>query len=514
MKINLKKIKKLISQNTEIILNIFLAIAIFYFILVNIIQIDNPLLDRHGFRQTQTALTSYWQTEGGLRFDYQTPVIGKPWMVPFEFPIFQSIVSITAIFIGNLDISGKLVSLLAALITIPYSWKILEEFKFKDNEIKIAHIIYFTMPTITFWSGTFMIESTALFFTLGAIYHFILAVQNKKFTINYIFFSVLLTFAFLQKVTTILVPFGMTGGLFLYHSMGSKIIKINFFEKFLLIVSAVLSCLIFVFWLRYSDSIKTEGEIAQHLTSNALAHWNYGGFDEFFNLQYWRSILLRAFSMNSAIILGPLFLSISIFKIGLKRNVKVVVCVILFFLPMLIFKPLHRVHDYYQYSNLIFLAVLMGHIIGGQIDGGRKYIMIYLTFIVVAINVIIFTGVYANSKFTKIHFNQNNTLKLSNYIKNHTTEGDVILTFGADWSSEISYYSQRRAVMVPDWYLMKDVNKNSIDVKNLFTNWSKYTDYYYKAMVLCGSYRENKDIINLFESTSQVDFDDCSVHIR
>src|SRR5262245_2823689 len=48
-----------------------------------------PLLEMHGFRQTQTALTSYWMLRQGPALDYQTPVAGAPWAIPEEFPLYQ-----------------------------------------------------------------------------------------------------------------------------------------------------------------------------------------------------------------------------------------------------------------------------------------------------------------------------------------------------------------------------------------------------------------------------------------
>ena len=52
-----------------------------------------PLLEHHSFRQTQTALTSFWMLHGGGFFAYLTPVLGAPWTVPMEFPLFQAIVA-------------------------------------------------------------------------------------------------------------------------------------------------------------------------------------------------------------------------------------------------------------------------------------------------------------------------------------------------------------------------------------------------------------------------------------
>jgi len=39
-------------------------------------NLQQPLLEAHGFRQTQTALTAYYFLHEGWQFNYQTPVAG------------------------------------------------------------------------------------------------------------------------------------------------------------------------------------------------------------------------------------------------------------------------------------------------------------------------------------------------------------------------------------------------------------------------------------------------------
>ena len=39
---------------------------------------NNSILDHHGFRQSQTAITSYYFIKDGFRLAYETPVLGAP----------------------------------------------------------------------------------------------------------------------------------------------------------------------------------------------------------------------------------------------------------------------------------------------------------------------------------------------------------------------------------------------------------------------------------------------------
>jgi hypothetical protein len=45
---------------------------------------SNTILDAHGFRQTQTALTTYFMIGQAPKLAYETPVLGPPWSIPLE----------------------------------------------------------------------------------------------------------------------------------------------------------------------------------------------------------------------------------------------------------------------------------------------------------------------------------------------------------------------------------------------------------------------------------------------
>src|SRR5438128_5222025 len=54
---------------------------------------NHTLLDMHGFRQTQTALTTYVMLQGGPWVRYETPVLGAPWAIPLAFPLYRCLVA-------------------------------------------------------------------------------------------------------------------------------------------------------------------------------------------------------------------------------------------------------------------------------------------------------------------------------------------------------------------------------------------------------------------------------------
>ena len=59
------------------------AVVCFVFhILFSLCGWNNSILDHFGFRQSQTAITSYYFMKDGYKIDYEIPVFGPPWRMP------------------------------------------------------------------------------------------------------------------------------------------------------------------------------------------------------------------------------------------------------------------------------------------------------------------------------------------------------------------------------------------------------------------------------------------------
>jgi hypothetical protein len=128
---------------------------------------DRPLFDHFGFRQNQTAMTAQWfDVKNPIRglFFYETPEFGAPWMVPFEFPLYQGVVAILSHRSGfSLTTTGRLVSglfFLAALIPL---WFLVREMRLGLRFFFFSVVLLLFSPLYLYWSRTFMIESTAVF---------------------------------------------------------------------------------------------------------------------------------------------------------------------------------------------------------------------------------------------------------------------------------------------------------------------------------------------------------------
>jgi hypothetical protein len=126
---------------------------------------EKPLLDLHAFRQTQTAISAYYMAEdSGMFFDYITPVLGKPWSVPMELPIYQWIVArwhnLSSM---GLDQSGKAISIVLWLACIWPVWRLLGSLGQTNGQRCLTLVILYSSPLYLYWGRSFMIESTGLF---------------------------------------------------------------------------------------------------------------------------------------------------------------------------------------------------------------------------------------------------------------------------------------------------------------------------------------------------------------
>src|SRR5580658_9431992 len=72
---------------------LILEICFFVHLVFSIMGWNHNLEDYYGFRQCQTAISTYYTIKDGFKINYETPVLGKPWSIPMEFPLYQWVVA-------------------------------------------------------------------------------------------------------------------------------------------------------------------------------------------------------------------------------------------------------------------------------------------------------------------------------------------------------------------------------------------------------------------------------------
>lgn len=422
-----------------------------------------PLLDGHSFRQTQTALTSYWFINQGFQFAYETPVAGAPWAIPFEFPIYQVIVAcISKEFNVGLDETGRMISYLFLLLTILPVIAIVNRLSLPKVTSFYFIAILFSMPIYVYWGRAFLIETTALFFGIVAIKYFVdylIGDRSIAVSLKFILFASL---CILQKTTTALPILVILSIVFFVFEMR----RYHFLQSSTLVKSLFLTGIIFLIpiiigytWVVFTDQVKLGNPLGQQLTSAAIGKWNWGTLEQRFSFDLWIKVLgHRIFNKNLASVLGVAILVAPLF-FKINSNIKVVLLITLSMglLPLLFFPNLHIVHDYYQSSNAIFFAFAVSLVLSALISPkfGKKIAIVLVMIVILFNHAALHFGYLPNIKkaFTK----KDKELAIGGILKREIPLGMQFIAFGNDWSSALSYFSERKSFTVPKWFDKYDI---------------------------------------------------------
>ncbi len=436
-------------------LTILLLLILFIHVVFSIKGIDHTILDRHSFRQTQTAISTYYTVQEGYHIAYETPVLGKPWSIPMEFPTYQWIVAFFTKLTGlNLDIVGRIVSLFFFYFSIYILYKTIRIFK--GTEVSLV-LIFFVIcsPIYIFWSRTFMIESLSVNLSLGYSYFFITTIKNNS-NQRVFLTSLIGILAGVTKLTTFGIFLLGTGFYFLYFWFlekdkfsREKIFLYLFYTVFFFFIPILFTAI----WVQYADFLKNQNPLAiDLLTSKAVISWNFGTLDQKLSLVTYQTI----FQFYLPVIIGEWlakFYYILILMLGIlffynRNNFFIsLLLLFLFFSGPFIFTNLYLVHDYYYYANSIFLLLFIGSLLSNFLEIEKYHLNKILYFIILPFLLYTQLKTYYKTYFPLQLTNNIEIFSLKQVIFERTPQSSIVLIYGHDWNSEIPYYIQRKAIM-------------------------------------------------------------------
>ncbi len=424
------------------------------------------ILDAFGFRQAQTALSVYWIEHGGPTILYETPVIGAPWAIPFEFPFYQWIVVALQRLSGiPIDQSGRIVCLFFFILTLFPLKRIVCYVYGDDNAFLVAAVLLLGSPLYLFWSRTFMIKSVALFSSMMFISCVVGWIQTRsaaELAGTLVFGSI----AALQKVTTF-VPAAVVACLFvliaIFRETSDRQRRRFSFAQLIrslllyspLALSVIAALVILTIWVKISDHLKELNPIGRNLTAAALETWNFGTWSMRTSAAFWKVVVNRMLPEA----LGPVTGVVAVLAAALALQPRWMGQAALvasgFFGGILVFTNLNFVHNYYQYSISIYLIMGAGFAVY-EISIHRTWLAAVAILVLLAGQGSVFylghdaTDYYQLLKLGK-ELRRGRTMQIADYVKANTTENSVVIGFGFDWSSELPYYARRRGLMVPGW---------------------------------------------------------------
>lgn len=425
---------------------------------VAIRYMGQPLLEHHGFRQTQTALSALWMLREGWQLDYETPVAGYPWPIPFEFPLYQSAVALVVKLTGfPIDATGRLLSHAALLACAYPAHRMVTRLNLPKNAFWVFCALLWSSPLYLLWGRAFMIETFATFLAFAAL-AFALDLRERTISFRSAFVCTLLgTLACLQKITTGAPAIVVASLIWLgyWYRRGDShlpplpnIVAAAFCFGFPILMS--------ILWTQHTDAVKEANALGQQLTSEALSSWNLGTLKQRLSVYLYGEVLWRrVFLQNAGGVVGvALILGASGGSADRQIRLYIAGCMALFLFPIMLFTNLHMVHDYYQASSTIFVLAALAISVSAWLPEQPRipHSTPLVAALLVGSNLFFYSTEYYNKIAMQFDSERERALAVGSVIKNHTKSGDGIVVFGNDWNSDIAYYSERRSFTVPRFF--------------------------------------------------------------
>ena len=412
----------------------------------------SSILDRHEFRQVQTALSTHWVKETGFRLDYETPIFGPPWSIPLEFPVYQWVVAGLSSGLGTgLEPTARGVSLAFFLATLPAVYCLAGLFKLLPSRRLLVVATVLASPTYLFYSRSFMIESTALCLSAWFLYTLTRAVRDGS-SLFAVVAAVCAVLASLAKVTTFIVFLGPAALLTWIHWRHRWVDRLQHPSAFwratwFATVPVLLAFAASLWWIRHSDQLKAINPFAGFLRSSELTDWNWGTWAQRTSGEVWKENWINI----SQSVLGAVPLAVLLFGAALVEPLyrRVAAWGALFFLSgPLLFTFLYFRHDYYYYANAVFLLAGAGFVLAGIWDSTRvtaagRWLALILVF--GGQWFLFYTG------YGRILRRESPTPPgIATVVRESVPPEDVVVIYGWDWNALVPYYSERRVIMVPN----------------------------------------------------------------
>lgn len=412
---------------------------------------NESLRDGHEGRQQHTALTAYYFKKEGLKLAYETPLLGPPWSIPMEFPLYQAIVARLSTATGYpLEQTGRLVSVFFFYAALPALWLLLRRRVPAPPDALLALAFVLVCPLYLFYSRTFMIESTALCLSLW----FLVALDRclaRPWGWALPAAWLLGALAAATKITTFVAAGSGAAILLLEQVLARRRAGASWNRAALTAGGAACLALVVplaagVFWVRFSDDVKQGQPFASMITSRALREFIWGTLAQRFSGEWWGRIITNHFTIIAALP-GLTVLAVGPWLVERRYRLAAGACVLCYAVGHLFFANLYYVHDYYPYASAFFLLVAIGLVVAGLLHRpgfpGIAAVLLAL-------------GVFAGelhafrTSYYKFYERPNEAEPVETAImRTITPPEDVIAVFGFDWNPVWPYYSQRRAIVPP-----------------------------------------------------------------
>ncbi len=449
----------------------------------------NINLPGHEFRQAQTGISAMFiQREGNFSLAYPTPVLGKPWSVPFEFPLYQWTVAVVSnTFHLPLVQAARAVSVACfyGFLVALALW--LRRLGLSGTQRAVTLSLVLTCPLYIFYSRAFLIETMALMFGvwyLAALHESVARRSGAWLAVA----ALAGTGAGLVKVTTFIVCLVPAFGwcvwwLWQCRPAVGAADRWSLARMFgWLAAGHAVPFAATIGWVKYADAVKALNPSGVSLTSAGLAAFNFG-YGRHFDPKIWAA--WHGNITETICSLGVLGAAFGLACFAGRWRWHAFAALGLFVVSQLIFPVLYAFHSYYYVASAFTLFVGLGFALSGLLDKRLpRWVPLAAWLIVLATQVRFFlTHQYDEQRIP------GNGGGLASALQEFTDQERSLIIAGNDWSSIIPYYAERRALMI-----RSDLTHRPEYLEKAF---AKMQDAQVAALVLMGPERENTALLDL-----------------
>ena len=398
------------------------------------------------FRQAQTALSAYWiNADNDFSLAYPTPVVGKPWSIPMEFPLYQwTVVVVSKATHWSLTKAGRAVSIGCFYLCLPAIFLLLARWKVAAGHRWLVLAVVLTCPLYIYYTRAFLIETMALMFSLWfwVAYERAVAGRNKAWLAVAILAG---AGAGLVKVTTYLLYLMPACWWSVARLWAGR--KAAWRTEFLWMAAAVaLPFAATLWWLHFADATKELNPLGAAFTSAALQDFNLGTNATRFSPALWAT---KADIVGGQLTWLPALLLCGLLAIlaGRGRWREITACTLCFASVLVIFPVLYAYHVYYYVANTALLLLAMGLVLVALMESRLSRWVAYG-----AVGLVL---VGQGWRYVEFYYPGQRQISpggdgLTRSLQAVTDPDAVIVILGQDWNSMTPYYARRRAMMIRD----------------------------------------------------------------
>lgn len=404
----------------------------------------------HEFRQTQTALISYYiDLQDNFSLDYETPLFGPPWQMPLELPVYEwCVVWVKRVF-GIKDFeAARTVSLTCFYAAFPAFYLLLGRSGLVPAHRLVVLALLLCCPVYIFYSRAFLIDPMAFMFSVWFLAAFVESMIRRQWR-WWLLCTLVGSIAALIKSLVFLVwlfPAASYGAWSLWRDWQENGTRRALTTTVWGVGVVVLPYTSLRWWVDRTDAIK-ENPVTEVFTSKMLTEGNFGTYSLAARLSAhtWEHMFIRwseAFtywwSAGTIWLFGIMFCR--------TQRWRILTAIVLFMFGQFAFPYAYTGQDYYFYTCAAFGVMGMGFVVVGIWEKSRW--PIWLRFILAALPfaalVTPYWRGYRPMQQVESHGGFGMTAALDYLLPNES----VVVIQGEDWAAIRPYYIKRRAFMI------------------------------------------------------------------